>query len=80
MTGKKIAALAVATILLLAVCIWGINSMIRVGDEGEIRTVQDAVRHAALTCFAVYSESICKVPWGIWRIRSRRWINDVTKE
>ena len=41
MTGKKIAALAVATILLLAVCIWGINSMIRVGDEGEIRTVQD---------------------------------------
>lgn len=53
MTGKKIAALAVATILLLAVCIWGIDSMIRVGDEGEIRTVQDAVRHAALTCFAV---------------------------
>ena len=53
MTGKKMAAVAVATVVLLAVCIWGINSMIRVGDEGEIRTVQDAVRHAALTCFAV---------------------------
>ena len=32
-----------------------------------------------LTCFAVYSESIVKVPWGIWRIRSRKWINDVTR-
>ena len=32
-----------------------------------------------LTCFAVYSESICKVPWGISRIQSRKWINDVTR-
>ena len=33
-----------------------------------------------LICFAIYSESICKVPWGTWRICSRKWINDVTKE
>ena len=32
-----------------------------------------------LICFASYSESICKVPWGIWRLRSRKWINDVTR-
>ena len=30
-------------------------------------------------CFAVYSESILKVPWGVWRLRSRKWINDVTR-
>ena len=32
-----------------------------------------------LTCFALYSESIIKVPWGVWRMCSRKWINDVTK-
>ena len=32
-----------------------------------------------LICFCLYSESICKVPWGIGRIRSRKWINDVTR-
>lgn len=33
----------------------------------------------ALTCIAIHTESICKVPWGIARLRSRKWINDVTK-
>ena len=33
-----------------------------------------------LICFAIYSESICKVPWGTWRICNRKWINDVTRE
>lgn len=32
-----------------------------------------------LICVALYSESIIKVPWGIRRIRSRKWINDVTR-
>lgn len=32
-----------------------------------------------LICIALYSESICKVPWGIQRICSRKWINDVTR-
>ena len=32
-----------------------------------------------LICFASYSESILKVPWGIVRLRSRKWINDVTR-
>ena len=32
-----------------------------------------------LICVVLYSESIIKAPWGIWRIRSRRWMNDVTR-
>ena len=32
-----------------------------------------------LICIALYSESICKVPWGVHRLRSRKWINDVTR-
>jgi len=32
-----------------------------------------------LICFASYSESILKVPCGIARLRSRKWINDVTR-
>ena len=32
-----------------------------------------------LICFALYSESFLKVPWGGWRLRSRKWINDVTR-
>lgn len=31
-----------------------------------------------LVCFSLYSENICKMPLGILRLRSRRWINDVT--
>lgn len=34
----------------------------------------------AVVCFGVYSENICKFPWGIHRLRSRKWINDVTRE
>ena len=33
-----------------------------------------------LVCFAIYSENIVKTPLGIWRLRSRKWINDVTGE
>lgn len=32
----------------------------------------------ALVCFSIYSENICKMPAGILRFRSRKWINDVT--
>jgi putative MATE family efflux protein len=31
-----------------------------------------------LVCFSIYSENICKMPLGILRLRSRKWINDVT--
>lgn len=30
-------------------------------------------------CLSIYSENLCKMPWGIVRLRSRKWINDVTK-
>ena len=53
MNGKRLLLLAVAMAVLVALCVYTIDSMIRVGDEGEMRTVEDAVRHAALTCFAV---------------------------
>lgn len=31
-----------------------------------------------LVCFSIYSENICKMPLGILRFCSRKWINDVT--
>ncbi len=31
-----------------------------------------------LVCLGIYSENICKMPWGVHRLRSRKWINDVT--
>jgi len=31
-----------------------------------------------LVCCAIYSENFCKMPVGIVRLRSRKWINDVT--
>ena len=31
-------------------------------------------------CLGIYAENICKMPWGVHRLRSRKWINDVTKE
>ncbi len=31
-----------------------------------------------LICLGIYSENIVKTPLGIWRLRSRKWINDVT--
>ena len=33
-----------------------------------------------LVCFAIYSENIVKTPLGVWRLRSRKWIHDVTRE
>lgn len=33
----------------------------------------------ALVCMSVQMENICKMPWGVHRLRSRRWINDVTR-
>ncbi len=53
MTGKKIAALAVGMLMLVLLCVYAMDGMIATGDAGELRTVEDAVRHAALTCFAV---------------------------
>ena len=32
----------------------------------------------ALVCLGIYSENICKMPLGLHRFRSRKWINDVT--
>ena len=32
----------------------------------------------ALVCLSIYSENVCKMPLGILRLRSRKWINDVT--
>lgn len=32
----------------------------------------------ALVCLSIYSENICKMPLGVIRLRSRKWINDVT--
>ncbi len=34
----------------------------------------------ALVCLGIQAEGLSKVPLGIWRLRSRRWINDVTRE
>ena len=33
----------------------------------------------AVVCFAIQSENFCKMPWGIVRLRSRKWINSVTR-
>ena len=32
-----------------------------------------------VVCLGIYSENLCKMPWGIHRLRSRKWINDVTR-
>ena len=32
-----------------------------------------------VVCLGIYSENLCKMPWGIHRLRSRKWINDVTQ-
>ena len=32
-----------------------------------------------LIALGIYSENICKMPLGIFRLRSRKWINDVTR-
>ena len=33
----------------------------------------------AVVCLAIQSENLCKMPWGIVRLRSRKWINSVTR-
>ena len=33
----------------------------------------------AVVCVAIQAENFCKMPWGIIRLRSRKWINNVTK-
>jgi len=30
-------------------------------------------------CAAMYSENLCKMPLSVWRLRSGKWINDVTQ-
>lgn len=32
-----------------------------------------------VVCFCIQTESLCKMPLGILRLRSRKWINDITK-
>ncbi|MCI8910824.1 MAG: MATE family efflux transporter [Oscillibacter sp.] len=32
-----------------------------------------------LVCLCIQSENLCKMPWGIHRLRSRKWINDITR-
>ena len=34
----------------------------------------------ALVCLGIQAEGLSKVPLGIWRLRSRKWINNVTRE
>ena len=34
----------------------------------------------AVVCLCIQSENVCKCPWGLLRLRSRKWINDVTGE
>ena len=34
----------------------------------------------AVVCLCIQSENVCKCPWGILRLRSRKGINDVTGE
>ncbi|MEY8260446.1 MATE family efflux transporter [Oscillospiraceae bacterium 50-60] len=33
----------------------------------------------ALVCLGIQAEGLSKVPLGIWRLRSRKWINNVTR-
>ena len=33
----------------------------------------------AVMCLAIQSENFCKMPWGIVRLRSRKWINSVIR-
>ena len=35
---------------------------------------------AAVVCLCIQSENVCKCPWGFLRLRSRKWINNVTEE
>ena len=53
MSAKKTMALALMMIVLLLGAVIAINGMVSAGDAGEVRMVQDAVKNAALTCFAV---------------------------
>ena len=32
-----------------------------------------------LVCFSIYAENVAKMPWGIHRLRSRKWIHDLTR-
>lgn len=34
----------------------------------------------ALVCLGIQAEGLSKVPLGVWRLRSRKWINDVTRK
>ncbi len=34
----------------------------------------------ALVCLGIQAEGLSKVPLGLWRVRSGKWINDVTRE
>ncbi len=33
----------------------------------------------AVVCLSIQTESLCKMPLGIHRLRSRKWINDITR-
>ncbi len=34
----------------------------------------------AVVCLSIQTESLCKMPLGIHRLRSRKWINDITRK
>ena len=53
MTVKRTVVTVVLLVILLAGAVLLINSMVSAGDAGETRMVRDAVKNAALTCFAV---------------------------
>ena len=49
-----------------------------VGPLEQQAAVATADAPVAVVCLCIQTENICKMPWGIHRLRSRKWINDVT--
>ena len=33
-----------------------------------------------IVCLCIQTENVCKMPLGVLRLRSRKWINDITRE
>ena len=32
-----------------------------------------------IVCLCIQTENVCKMPLGVLRLRSRKWINDITR-
>ena len=46
-----------------------------------LATLTGWIFHAPLplVCFSIYAENVIKMPWGVHRLRSRKWIHDLTR-